>query len=86
MNKIKCVLNIKEFSVTDYGKTTDYVAIFPSGIPEDVVNDAIKYKYESLTEVEYKQIIIVTKEQYDTVLKPQMDILTEYNKAIGIRR
>lgn len=54
------------------------------GISKYVVNDAIKRKFKSLTEVEYKQIIIVTKEQYNTVLKPQMDILAEYNEAIDV--
>ena len=82
MNKIQCVLSIKEFSVTEYGKEVDYIAIFPTDIPENVVNDAIKYKFESLGEIDYKQIIIVQKDQYDTVLKPQMDILHKFNQSI----
>lgn len=82
MNKIQCVLSIKEFSVTECGKQVDYIAIFPTDIPENEVDDAIKYKIESIGEIDYKQIIIVLKEQYDTVLKPQMDILSKFNQSI----
>ena len=80
MNKIKCVLSIKEVSVTEYGKEVTYIAIFPSDIAEEVVDKAIKYKFESLGNIDYKQIIIIPKEQYDFVLKPQMDILSKYNQ------
>lgn len=75
MDKIKCVLLIKEFSVTINDKKVDYIAIYPSDVAEDAVNKAIKYKFASLSEIEYKRIIIIPKEQYDLVLKPQMDIL-----------
>ena len=80
MNKIKCVLSIKEISVTEYGKEVNYIAIFPSDIAEDAVDKAIKYKFEALGKIDYKQIIIIPKEQYDFVLKPQMDILSKYNQ------
>lgn len=83
MDKIKCILSIKEFSVTEYDKETDYIAIYPSGLAEDAVDKAIKHKFESLCEIDYKQIIIIPKEQYDMVLKPQMDILSEYNKSLA---
>jgi len=83
MNKIKCVLSIKKFSVTEYNKRADYVAIFPSNLAEEEVDKAINYKFESLGEIDYKQIIIVPKEQYDAVLKPQMDILSKYNKSLA---
>jgi hypothetical protein len=46
MNKIKCVLSIKEFSITEYNKNTNYIAIYPSDIVEDVVDKAIKYKID----------------------------------------
>lgn len=82
MDKIQCVLSIKEFSVTEQDKEISYIAIFPTDISEDKVDEAIKYKFESLGEVEYKQIIIILKEQYDTVLKPQMDILSKYNSKL----
>lgn len=82
MNKIKCVLSIKEFSVTEYDKRADYIAIFPSDISEDIVNKAIKYKFESLGEIDYKQMIIIPKAQYDLVLKPQMDVLSKYNQSL----
>ena len=82
MNKIKCVLSIKKFSVTEYDKTTNYIAIYPSDIAEDIVDKAIKYKFESLGEINYKQIIIIPQEQYDFVLKPQMDILSKYNQSL----
>lgn len=82
MNKIQCVLSIKEFSVTEYDKEISYIAIFPTDISEDKVDKAIKYKFESLGEIDYKQIIIIPKEQYDTVLKPQMDILSKYNQSL----
>ena len=83
MSKIKCVLSIKEFSVTEYDKKTNYIAIYPSDIAEDAVDKAIKYKFESLSEIDYKQIIIIPKEQYDLVLKPQMDILSKYNQSLA---
>lgn len=86
MNKIKCVLSIKEFSVVEHNKEVNYIAIYPSDISEDVVNKAIKYKFRSLGEVDYKQIIIVLKEQYDFVLRPQMDILSEYNQSLKDNR
>lgn len=82
MNKIKCILSIKNFSITEYDKETNYIAIYPSNIAEDVVDRAIKYKFESLGEIDYKQIIIIPKEQYDFVLKPQMDILSKYNESL----
>ena len=82
MDKIKCVLSIKEFSITEYDKTTNYIAIYPSNIAEDIVDKAIKYKLESLGDIDYKQMIIIPKEQYDFVLKPQMDILSEYNQSL----
>ena len=81
MSKIKCVLSVKEFSITEYDKETDYIAIYPSDIAEDAVDKAIRYKFESLGEIDYRQIIIIPKEQYDAVLKPQMDILSEYNRS-----
>lgn len=83
MSKIKCVLSVKEFSITEYDKKTDYIAIYPSDIAEDVVDKAIRYKFESLCEIDYRQIIIILKEQYDAVLKPQMDILSEYNQSFA---
>lgn len=83
MNKIKCILSIKEFSITEYNKETNYIAIYPSDIAEDIVDKAIKYKFESLSEIDYKQIIIIPKEQYDAVLKPQMDILSKYNQSLS---
>ena len=82
MNKIKCVLSIKEFSVDEYGKKINYIAIYPSDISEDIVNEAIKRKFEHLGEIEYRQIIIVLKEQYDSILRPQMDILSQYNQSL----
>ena len=82
MNKIQCVLSIKEFSLTDNGKQYDYIAIFPSDVAENKVDEAIKRKFESLCEIDYKQIIIIPKEQYETVLKPQMDILSKYNRSL----
>jgi len=82
MSKIKCVLSIKKISITEYDKKANYIAIYPSDIAEDVVNKAIKYKFESLGEIDYKQIIIIPKEQYDLVLKPQMDILSKYNQSL----
>jgi hypothetical protein len=86
MNKIKCVLSIKEFSITEYDKEANYIAIYPSDIAEDAVDKAIKYKYESLGEIDCKQIIIIPKEQYDLVLKPQMDILSKYNQSLTEER
>ena len=83
MSKIKCVLSIKEFSITEYDKKVNYIAMYPSDIAEEVVDKAIKYKFESLEEIDYKQIIIITKEQYDLVLKPQMDILSKYNQSLA---
>ena len=83
MSKIKCILSVKEFSITEYDKETDYIAIYPSDIAEDVVDKAIRYKFESLGEIDYRQIIIIPKEQYDAVLKPQMDILSEYNRSFA---
>lgn len=83
MSKIKCVLSIKEFSITEYDKKTNYIAIYPSNIAEDAVNKAIIYKFESIDEIDYKQIIIIPKEQYDLVLKPQMDILSKYNQSLA---
>ena len=83
VNKIKCVLSIKEFSITEYDKEANYIAIYPSDITEDAVNKAIKYKFESLGKIDYKQIIIIPKEQYDLVLKPQMDILSKYNQSLA---
>ncbi len=85
MDKIQCILSIKEFSVTENDKKVDYVAIFPSDIPEDKIDEAIKYKFESLSKIDYKQIIIVLKEQYDAVLGPQMDILSKYNQTLTER-
>lgn len=83
MDKVKCILSIKEFSVTEYGKEMSYIAIYPSDLAEDVVDKVIRYKFEFFGEIDYKQIIIVPKEQYDFVLKPQMDILSEYNKSLA---
>ena len=83
MNKVKCVLSIKEFSITEYNKDTKYIAIYPSGIAEDVIDKANKHKFESLGEIDYKQIIIISKEQYDLVLKPQMDIISKYNQSLA---
>lgn len=83
MNKIKCVLSIKEFSVTECDEKADYIAIYPSDISEDVVDKAIKYKFESLGEIDYKPIIIMSKTQYDLVLKPQMDILSKNNQSLA---
>lgn len=83
MSKIKCVLSIKEFSITEYDKKVNYIAIYPSDIAEDTVDKAIKYKFESLDEIDYKEIIIILKEQYDLVLKPQMDILSKYNQSLA---
>lgn len=86
MNKIKCVLSIKEFSITEDNKDANCIAIYPSDIAEDEVDKAIKHKYESLGEIDYKQIIIISKEQYDLVLKPQMDILSKYNQSFTEER
>ena len=86
ISKIKCILSIKEFSITEHDKEANYVAIYPSDIAEDVVDRAIKYKFESLGDIDYKHIIIIPKEQYDLVLKPQMDILSEYNQSLAIKR
>ena len=83
MDKIKCILSIKEFSITEDDRELSYIAIYPSDIAEEAVNKAIKYKFESLGNIDYKQIIIIPKEQYDLVLKPQMDILSEYNKSLA---
>lgn len=52
MNKIQCVLSIKEFSVTECGKQVDYIAIFPTDIPESEVDDAIQYKFKSIGEID----------------------------------
>ena len=83
MNKIKCVLSIKEFSVTECDKKVDYIAVYPSDVAEDVVDKAIKYKFESLGEIDYKPILIMPKTQYDLILKPQMDILSIYNQSLA---
>lgn len=40
--KIKCVLSIKEFSITKHDKETNYIAIYPSDVAEDIVDRAIK--------------------------------------------
>lgn len=82
MDKIQCILSIKEFSVTEYDKEISYIAISPTDISEDKVDEAIKHKFESLGKVEHKQVIIIPKEQYDTVLKPQMNILSKYNNKL----
>ena len=83
MNKIKCILSIKEFSVTEDDREFSYIAIYPSDLAEEAVDKAIRYKFESFGNIDYKQIIIVSIEQYDLVLKPQMDILSEYNKSLS---
>ena len=83
MNKIKCVLSIKKFSVIERNKKANYIAIYPSDIAEDIVDKAIKHKFQSLGEIDYRQIIIIPKEQYDLVLKPQMDILSKYNQSLA---
>lgn len=85
-DKIKCVLSIKEFSITKHDEKANYVAIYPSNVAEDVVDRSIKYKFESLCDIDYKHIIIIPKEQYDLVLKPLMDILSEYNQSLAIKR
>lgn len=84
MNKIPCILSIKEFTVSEYGNKVDYIAIYPKDISEDMVNYAIKKKFvKYLGETDYKQVIIIPKEQYDTVLKPQMDILSRFNQYLS---
>lgn len=83
--KIPCILSIKEFTITENNKETQYMAIYPSDIPESKVDEAIKQKFDSLFDINYIQIIIVLKEQYDAVLKPQMDILSKYNQSLEER-
>lgn len=80
--KIECVLSIKEFSVVEHEKESEYVAIFPSDTPEEKIDKAIYYQRDSLNIPLFKGLVIVPKEQYDTVFQPQMDILSEYNKRI----
>lgn len=82
MSKVKCVLSIKEFSITEDDKKADYIVVYPSDIAEDVVDKALKHKFEALGEIDDKQIIILPKEQYDLVLKPQMNILSKYNQSL----
>jgi hypothetical protein len=44
MDKIKCILSIKEFSVTEDDRELSYMAIYPSDLAEEAVDKAIKYK------------------------------------------
>ena len=85
MDKIPCVIHLKEFTVTEDEKDIEYIAVYPSTVDEKDVDEAIHHKFKYNFDghgIEFKRIVVMLKEQYEAVFKPQFSIIAKYNQNI----